>query len=83
METVINLREDDQWSCHQLRLLKILGISGSKPELNFLNSLLSTSPVLEKMTVKPASINGGWELLKDLLRFRRASVQAEIIYLDP
>ncbi|GMY28486.1 F-box/FBD/LRR-repeat protein At1g13570-like [Fagus crenata] len=83
VETVINLREDDQWSCHQLRLVKILGISGIKPELNFINSLLSTSPVLEKMTVKPASINGGWELLKDLLRFRRASVQAEIIYLDP
>uniref|UniRef100_A0A2N9FQE1 FBD domain-containing protein n=1 Tax=Fagus sylvatica TaxID=28930 RepID=A0A2N9FQE1_FAGSY len=82
-ETVINFREDDQWSCHQLRLVKILGISGIKPELNFINLLLSTSPVLEKMTVKPASNNGGWELLKELLRFRRASVQAEIIYLDP
>ncbi|KAK4599633.1 hypothetical protein RGQ29_009613 [Quercus rubra] len=81
--TVTNIKEDNNWSCHQLRLVKILGISGIKPELNFINLLLSTSPALEKMTVKPASNNGGWELLKDLLRFRRASVQAEIIYMDP
>lgn len=83
MGTVTNIKEDNNWSCHQLRLVKILGISGIKPELNFINLLLSTSPGLEKMTVKPASNNGGWELLKDLLRFRRASVQAEIIYMDP
>ncbi|KAF3975106.1 hypothetical protein CMV_001638 [Castanea mollissima] len=68
--TVTNIKEDNHWSCHQLRLVKILGISGIKPELNFINLLLSTSPGLEKMTVKPASNNGGWELLKDLLRFR-------------
>jgi len=39
--------------------------------------------VLEQMTVKPASIEGGWELVKELLRFRRASIQAEVIYLEP
>ncbi|KAI4336918.1 hypothetical protein L6164_015390 [Bauhinia variegata] len=36
-----------------------------------------------RMTVKPASVIGEIELMKQLLRFRRASAQAEIIYVDP
>ncbi|KAK1395686.1 F-box/FBD/LRR-repeat protein [Heracleum sosnowskyi] len=68
---------------NQLQLVKIVGISYAKQELNFVNFLLTNSPVLEKMTIKPVSANGGCELLKELLRFRRASVLAEIIYLDP
>lgn len=67
---------------NQLRLVKIVGISGIKQELSFINFLLANSPVLEKMTVKPASMEGGMEMAKELLRFRRASSQAEIIYLD-
>lgn len=68
-------------------MVKIAGISGLRQELNFIKFLLLNSPVLEKMTVKPASVDGGWELLKELmkelLRFRRASVRAQILYLDP
>lgn len=63
--------------------MKIVGISNVKWEMNFINFLLANSPVLEKMTVKPAALDGGWELMKELLRFRRASVLAEIIHLDP
>lgn len=63
--------------------MKISGICGVKLELDFMNFLLLTSPVLEKLIIKPASVNGGWELAKELLRFRRASARAEIIYLDP
>jgi len=76
---------DDQWKClfGQLRLVKIVGISGIRSELDCIKFLLSNSPVLEQMTVKPASIEGGWELVKELLRFRRASTQAEVIYLEP
>jgi len=66
----------------QLRYVKIDGISGIKPELDFINFLLLHSPVLERMTVKPVA-NVGLELMKELLRFRRASGQAEIIYLEP
>ncbi|KAK2994808.1 hypothetical protein RJ640_021040 [Escallonia rubra] len=82
---VANILEEGSEKCpfNQLRLVKIAGISGGSRELNFINFLLANSPALEMMTVKPASTNGGWELLKELLRFRRASVQAEIIYLDP
>lgn len=76
---------DGQWKClfGQLRLVKIVGISGIRSELDCIKFLLSNSPVLEQMTVKPASIEGGWELVKELLRFRRASIQAEVIYLEP
>ncbi|KAL4566304.1 hypothetical protein LXL04_030418 [Taraxacum kok-saghyz] len=83
--SVKNLLEEDYHNCffNQLRFVKIAGIFGSPRELNFINFLLANSPILERMTVKPASPDGGWELLKELLRFRRSSVHAEIIYLDP
>ncbi|EEF52517.1 F-box/FBD/LRR-repeat protein At1g13570 [Ricinus communis] len=83
--TITNFWEDDHWNnlFGQLRLVRIVGISGIRCELDFMNFLLSNSPVLERMTVKPASSDGGWELIKELLRFRRASARAEIIYLDP
>ncbi|KAH6758587.1 hypothetical protein C2S51_018822 [Perilla frutescens var. frutescens] len=68
---------------NQLRLIKIVGISGLKQELSFINFLLANAPVLERMSVKPASVDSGWDLVKELLRFRRASMFAEIIYLEP
>lgn len=76
--------EDEYWNCPvmQLRSVKADGISGTKPELDFISFLLLYSPLLERMTVRPASSNGGTELMKELLRFRRASGRAEIIYLD-
>lgn len=79
-----NIMEDFQsFPFNQLRLIKIVGISGVTQELSFISFLLANSPVLERMTVKPASVDSGWDLVKELLRFRRASVFAEIIYLDP
>ncbi|KAG5542241.1 hypothetical protein RHGRI_021943 [Rhododendron griersonianum] len=82
---VANIWEEDYYNCpfNQLRLVKVVGIFGVRCELDFINFLLANSPVLERMTVKPASNEIGWELLKELVRFRRASVRAEIIYLDP
>ncbi|CAI0465506.1 unnamed protein product [Linum tenue] len=77
--------EDEHWTnlLLQLRSVKIVGISGVQAELDCIKFLLSNSPALERMTIKPISVDGGWDLLKELLRFRRASVLAEIIYLDP
>lgn len=82
---VANNFQEDYQNClfNQMRLVKISGISGVRREMNFINFLLASSPLLERMTVKPASADGAWELLKELVRFRRASVQAEIIYVDP
>ncbi|GAB4839394.1 hypothetical protein Ancab_028918 [Ancistrocladus abbreviatus] len=77
--------EDGHCNCRfdQLQLVRISDISSARPELDFMRFILMNSPVLENMTVKPASMDGGWEFLKELLRFRRASAQAEIIILDP
>ncbi|XAR64100.1 hypothetical protein NMG60_11024309 [Bertholletia excelsa] len=77
--------EEDHNNCpfNQLRVIKIVGILGVKCELEFINFLLANAPVLERMTVKPSSNDRGWELLKELVRFRRASVRAEILYMDP
>lgn len=85
LETSTTLWKKEHWNYNfaHLRVVKLTGISGVGPQLDFINFLLAYSPVLEKMTVKPASGDGAWELIKDLLRFRRASVRAEIIYLDP
>ncbi|XP_015972638.1 F-box/FBD/LRR-repeat protein At1g13570 [Arachis duranensis] len=75
--------EDEYCSCPimQLRHVRIDGVSGTKPELDFISFLLLYSPVLERMTVKPVS-SGVTELMKELLRFRRASGRAEIIYQE-
>ncbi|XP_021718694.1 F-box/FBD/LRR-repeat protein At1g13570-like [Chenopodium quinoa] len=67
---------------HQLRVVRIIDICATKPELDFVKFLLANSPVLEKLTVKPNSADGGLELLKELVRYKRASVQAEVIYMD-
>lgn len=61
--------------------VRIDGICGIKPELDFIRILLSYSPLLEKLAVKPA-LNVEPELIKELLRFRRSSGRAEVIYLD-
>lgn len=83
--TATNFWEEDHWDCMftQLQVVKIVGISGVRSEMDFIGFLLANSPALERMTVKPATLDRGWELVKELLRFRRASVQAEIIFLDP
>lgn len=84
---VVNSWLDDNMSCQfpQLKLVKITGISAVQAELNFIRFLLLSSPVLESMTVKPttATVSSEAELLKKLVRFKRSSVDAEIIYLDP
>ncbi|XP_031118905.1 F-box/FBD/LRR-repeat protein At1g13570-like [Ipomoea triloba] len=85
MRTIANFMEEkyQNFKFNRLHVVKISAISGFRQELNFIKFLLGSSPVLESMTIKPASIDGAWDMLKELLRYRRASVQAEIIYLDP
>lgn len=64
----------------QVRHVWIEGISGMKAELDFLRFLLLYSPMLEKMEVKP-DLYVGSKLMSELLRFKRASAQAEVVYL--
>ncbi|WJX16043.1 hypothetical protein P8452_06125 [Trifolium repens] len=58
------------------------GISGTKSELDFIKYILLYSPVLEKMTVKPVA-NVAPKLMKALMRFKRASGEAKVIWEDP
>ncbi|XP_048426760.1 F-box/FBD/LRR-repeat protein At1g13570-like [Pyrus x bretschneideri] len=82
-EQVVNSWYDDNQNCQfsQLRLVTITNVSGFKAELDIIRFLLSCSPVLERMTVEPASDVVSSKLLKELVQFRRASPRAEIIYL--
>ncbi|XP_062023591.1 F-box/FBD/LRR-repeat protein At1g13570-like isoform X2 [Rosa rugosa] len=75
----------DNYNCAytQLRLVEVTKISGVKAQLDFIESLLLSSPVLERMTVQPASVDGFLKLVKDLLLFKRDSKRAEIMVLDP
>ncbi|KAM5570861.1 F-box/FBD/LRR-repeat protein [Rosa sericea] len=77
-----NLGENSDCQLTELRRIEIDAISDAKAELDFIKLLLLSSPVLECMTLKPVSVDGSLELLKQVVRFRRASVQAEIIFLD-
>ena len=62
--------------------MTINGISGTQSELNLIRVLLLYSPVLEKMIVKPVA-NVIPELMKALIRFKRASGEVEVIWKDP
>lgn len=68
----------------QLRHVRIDGVSDFKAELDFISFLLLYSPVLERMTVKPINLELGLmkELMKELMRFKRASARAELIFLE-
>ncbi|POO03185.1 F-box domain containing protein [Trema orientale] len=86
--TKTNFWEDDHFSClfTKLQLVKIFSIGDSQPELDFIKFMLSKSPVLERMIVRPAKALGLRDELgftKKCIRFMRASVRAEIIWLDP
>ena len=83
-ERVENIWLEDYYSCpfNQLRLVQVADIVGVRYEMDFINFLLANSPVLERMTVRPAFNDIRWELLKELERFRRASVRVEIIFSD-
>ncbi|XP_058724958.1 F-box/FBD/LRR-repeat protein At1g13570-like [Vicia villosa] len=64
----------------QVRHVTLDNISGCKSELDFIQFLLLYSPVLEKMTVKPLPTLR-LELMTELIRFKRASGEAEVIYV--
>jgi len=66
----------------RVRHVTINGISGTQSELNLIRVLLLYSPVLEKMIVKPVA-NVIPELMKALIRFKRASGEVEVIWKDP
>ncbi|RHN77040.1 hypothetical protein MtrunA17_Chr1g0150431 [Medicago truncatula] len=64
----------------RVRHVTIDDISGIKSELDFIRFLLLYSPMLEKMIVKHV-VDVQPKLMTELIRFKRASGEAEVIYL--
>uniref|UniRef100_A0A5B6ZHD4 F-box domain-containing protein n=1 Tax=Davidia involucrata TaxID=16924 RepID=A0A5B6ZHD4_DAVIN len=81
-----NVQGDSDVSWNQLREVEMRFISGMKTELEFIKLILAKSPMLESMIIEPHSkevAKKGLRILKGVIRFRRASPNAEIIYEDP
>lgn len=68
----------------QLKIVKMTDMSGVPHEMGFIEFLLGCSPVLEIMSISPSMYvtKGRLNLLIELLRFRRASAEAEIIFVQ-
>ncbi|WCJ34727.1 F-box/RNI-like superfamily protein [Euphorbia peplus] len=86
MEAVLeHLKWQDFSDCslNKLKTVKMEEISGVDPELELMKFLLANSSNLEKFEILPTKdTDKGFKILKELIRFRRASAKAEIIYSD-
>lgn len=70
----------------QLRTIEFGGVEGLRPELLLIKFLLTHSPSLEKMTIRPstnADAHKRHNIAKDVMQFPRASPKAEMLYMDP
>lgn len=69
-------------SSHHQKSFSLLGIIDQLVcfwvELDFIKFLLLSSPLLERMTVEPPSVDGFSKLVKELLLFKRDSKNAEV-----
>ncbi|CAM8884304.1 unnamed protein product [Rhodiola kirilowii] len=70
---------ENLWS---LKTVKVEGLMGMEPELHFIELVLSCCPMLEELYLTSHGITADAEfkMMADIMRFRRASAQAEIIY---
>ncbi|KAE8673281.1 F-box/FBD/LRR-repeat protein [Hibiscus syriacus] len=68
----------------QLKLVKMTDMSGVPHEMEFIKFLLTNSPALETMSISPCVyvMDGRLNMLIELLSFRRASAQAEILFIQ-
>ncbi|KAL3532217.1 hypothetical protein ACH5RR_005738 [Cinchona calisaya] len=84
VEFYVELHQKDLSSC-QVRELEMLNISVSWPELEFIKIMLSKLLKLEKMLIAPnfkTVADGGFNLLKEVAKFQRASPKAVIKFKD-
>ncbi|KAE9454319.1 hypothetical protein C3L33_13775, partial [Rhododendron williamsianum] len=78
----LQAQDFSEFSLNQLREVEIRHFSGAEPEIHFVKILLAHSKVLEKMVIlHEQEISGkkGFAMLKELIRFPRASLKAEVI----
>lgn len=69
-------------SLNELREVEIHCVSGTRPELDFIKFILAKSPILERLLIKfkPEVVSVESRILKELLRFKRLSPEAEIMF---
>ncbi|KAF7808969.1 F-box/FBD/LRR-repeat protein [Senna tora] len=67
----------------KLKLVKLTDMCGVPHEMEFIKYLLGSSPVLETMSIMPCMyvMESQLKMLIELVKFRRASAQAEIIFV--
>lgn len=68
----------------QLKSVRLSDMFGEMNEMEFIKLILERAPVLEAMTIIPSSYakEGALNMLIALARYRRASAQAELIFLQ-
>ncbi|MFS7993451.1 putative FBD domain-containing protein [Helianthus anomalus] len=68
----------------RLKIVKMTDVSGVPHEMGFIEFLLGNSPVLEIMSITPSVYvtEGRVNMLIELLRLKRASAEAEIIFVQ-
>ncbi|XP_019260787.1 PREDICTED: F-box/FBD/LRR-repeat protein At1g13570-like isoform X2 [Nicotiana attenuata] len=89
MEEIAGLesREVESFSdvtLNHLRSVKLTGIIGLTPEMEFIQLLLAKSPMLIRMLIEPGVGHNSPEtrlkVLAEITKFRRASSKAEVVY---
>ncbi|KAL8224330.1 hypothetical protein R6Q57_019805 [Mikania cordata] len=72
------------FTLERLKIVKMTDISGVPHEMGFIKFLLGNSPVLEFMSITPSVYvtNGRLNMLIELLRLKRASAEAEIMFVQ-
>ncbi|KAL8142274.1 hypothetical protein V2J09_015306 [Rumex salicifolius] len=76
----VDMECSSDFAFKQLKVVKITDTSGLLNEMKFIKFLLGSSPVLETMIIKPYVTEEIVVLLTELLKFRRASPTAEILF---
>ncbi|KAK1419806.1 hypothetical protein QVD17_29164 [Tagetes erecta] len=68
----------------RLKIVKMTDMSGVPHEMGFIEFLLGNSPILEIMSITPSVYvtDGRLGMLIELLRLKRASAEAEIIFVQ-
>lgn len=68
----------------RLQTVKITDVCGVPHEMEFIKFLLEKSPALEKMSITPCMYvtEGRLDMLVELVRFRRASPLAELLFIQ-
>ncbi|KAL0432609.1 UNVERIFIED_CONTAM: hypothetical protein Slati_2595200 [Sesamum latifolium] len=82
----LKAQQNCELTLSHLENVKINGLFGSEPEMEFMKLLLSAATTLMKLEVRSqyeGATEEGSKMLKALVKFRRASAKAEIIFQDP